>query len=177
MPELLSLALFERGGRLMVVKRKDGHQPFAGAWLLPAAVVGSEESAEEALERHAHRELGVELGELEFAETLYLEDPSIRQRYVANIFKVLDHDGELRFRADGDYDDARWLSGDELAGVGIAPALLDWLQAGRHEVAPPSPVPAPAGGATPDNRQGWNAISRAYQEPYQISTDSLLYGP
>ena len=178
MPELLSLALFERTSRTLVVKRKDGHQPFAGAWLLPAAVVGSEESAEEALERHTRRELGVELGELEFAETLYLEDTTQAERYVVNIFKVLDHEGDLRFRAAGDYDDARWLSGDELAGVGIAPALLDWLQAGRHEVAlPTGPVPAPAGGATPDNRQGWNAISRAYQEQYQISTDSLVYGP
>ncbi len=177
MPELLSLALFERGGRSLVVKRKEGKHPFADAWLLPAAVVGSEESAEEALERHTYRELGVELGELEFAETLYLEDTTLAVRYVANIFKVLDHEGELRFRADGDYDDARWLSGDELAGVGIAPALLDWLQAGRHEVAPAGPVPVPTAGAPPDNRRGWNAISRAYQEQYKISSDSLAYGP
>ena len=177
MPELLSLALFERGGRSLVVKRKDGHQPFAGVWLLPAVVVGSEDSAEEALERHTHRELGVEAGELEFAETLYLEDTTLAERYVANIFKVLDYEGELRFRADGDYDDARWLSGDELSGVDIAPALLEWLQAGRHGVAPAGLVPAPAGGAPPDNRQSWNTISRAYQEQYQISTDSLVYGP
>ncbi len=181
MTELLSLALFERGSRSLVVKRKDGHAPFAGAWLLPTAVVGSEESAEEALERHTYRELGVEAGGLEFAETLYLEDNedniALSTRYVANIFRVLDHEGELRFRADGDYDDARWLTGDELAGVGLAPALLEWLQTGRHQAPAVAPVPAPSGGATPDNRRGWNAISRAYQEQYEIPTDRLVYAP
>jgi len=177
MPELLSLAFFERGSRSLVVKRKDSHAPFAGAWLLPAAVVGGEESAEEALERHAYRELGVEPGGLEFAHTLYLEDTRLSTRYVANIFRVLDYEGTLKFRAAGTYDDARWLSGEELAGVGLEPALLEWLQTGRHQSPVVAPVPVVAGVTAPDNRKAWNAISRAYQEQYEIPTDRLVYAP
>ena len=102
MPEILSLALFERGARMLVARRKADRPPFADRWLLPAAVVGSEESAEEALERHTYRELGVEVDESEFAETLYLEDEAAGQRYVANIFQARRHKGELRFRAAGE---------------------------------------------------------------------------
>ncbi|OGO49929.1 MAG: hypothetical protein A2148_07830 [Chloroflexi bacterium RBG_16_68_14] len=176
MPEILSLALFERADRLLVAQRKGDRPPFAGQWLLPAAVVGSEESAEEALERHAHRELGVEVEEPEFAETLYLEDSATGQRYVANVFRVTRHQGQLRFRAAGEYEDARWLTGDELAEVPMPPPLREWLRGGRKPRAKTGPVPIAAGTAAPDNRAAWNTISRVYQEEKQISTDVLTYG-
>jgi SAM-dependent methyltransferase/ADP-ribose pyrophosphatase YjhB (NUDIX family) len=176
-PEILSLALFERGARTLVARRKDDLPPFAGQWLLPGALVGGEESAEEALERHTFRELGVEVDEQEFAETLYLEDEAAGQRYVANVFRVLRHQGELRFRAAGDYQDARWLTSDELADVPMSPPLRDWLRGGRQAPAPTRPVPVPAGATPPDNRAAWNTIAKAYQERYQIPTDRLVYAP
>ncbi|MDP3767432.1 MAG: methyltransferase domain-containing protein, partial [Dehalococcoidia bacterium] len=146
-------------------------------WLLPYAVVGEDESAEEALERHAHRELGVEFDALEFAETLYLEDDATGQRYVANVFRVRRKPGELRFRAAGEYDDVRWLAPDELADVAIPKPLSDWLRGGKPAAVAPSAVPVAAGVAAPDNRLAWNTISRAYQDRYQIPTDRLVYAP
>lgn len=178
MPEILSLALFERGGRTLIARRRADQPPFAGRWLLPAVPVGGEESAEEALEGHARKELGVEVQEQEFAETLYLEDEATGKRYVANVFHVLRHEGELRFRAAGDYEDARWLTADEVAGIAVPPALRDWLLVERRrEPPPPRPAPLPAGDPPPDNRAGWNAIARAYQARYQLPTDRLVYGP
>jgi len=177
MPEILSLALFERSKRVLLARRKDDQRPpFAGRWVLPAATVRGEETAEEALERHAYKELGVEVDEVEFAETLYLEDEATADRYVANVFAVRRYREALRVRVAGDYEDARWLSGDDLAGLDAPAALLDWLTRGRHQPAPPVVARLPVADEAPDNRAGWNAISKAYQARYRLPTDRVLYG-
>lgn len=177
MADVLSLALFEREGRTLMVLRKEDKPPFAGRWLLPGVVVKSEQSAEEALERHTVRELGVEIEEHVFVETLSLDDETTHRRYVANVFRVLRHRGDLRFRAEGDYADARWLSKEQLADAQTPASLRDWLRGERETAAPAGPVPLPAGGPAPDNRQAWNTIAKAYQERYQLPTDKLVYGP
>lgn len=177
MPEILSLALFERRNRVLVTRRKPERPPFVGTWMLPAVAVETDESAEEALERHALKDLGVEPGAMEFAETLYLEDKASGTRYVANVFKVNSYEGEMRFRAESDYDDARWLSADELSSVPVPPQLRDWLKAGRFAPAQPAPMPITSGETSPDNRTAWNTISRAYQDRFQISAESIEWGP
>ena len=175
MPEILSLALFERGSRVLVAHRKAEQAPFAGQWLLPACPVGTEDSAEEALERHAFHELNVQIADPNFVETLYLEDADGR-RYVANIFRVGRHEGDLRFRAAGNYQDVRWLTVDELVQLPMPASLSDWLRGGRQKLPTTVPVPVTAGGPAPDNRVAWNTISRAYQDEKQISTEHLTYG-
>ena len=176
MAEIFSLARFEQDGRTLLAQRKDDKPPFAGQWLLPGVIVREDESAEEALEDHIRRDLSVDIEAQEFAETLYLEDAE-RQRYVANVFQVHRHSGELRFRAAGDYQNVRWLTSDELAGASMPSALREWLSGGREEPAPPAPVPVPAAGAAPDNRKGWDTIAKAYQERYQLPTDRLVFAP
>jgi ubiquinone/menaquinone biosynthesis C-methylase UbiE/ADP-ribose pyrophosphatase YjhB (NUDIX family) len=175
MPDILSLALFERGSRVLVAHRKGDHPPFAGQWLLPAGAVPADDSAEAALERHTFHELAVQIADPSFAETLYLEDADGR-RYVANIFRVPRFEGELRFRAGGDYQDVRWLAPEELAQLSMPPALRDWLAGGREKLATTAPMPVAAGATPPDNRQAWDTISRAYQDEKQISTTQLTYG-
>jgi ubiquinone/menaquinone biosynthesis C-methylase UbiE/ADP-ribose pyrophosphatase YjhB (NUDIX family) len=175
MPEILSLALFERGSRVLVAQRKAERSPFAGQWLLPAGRVESDDAAEEALERHVFHELNVEISGPDFVETLYLEDAGGR-RYIANIFRIASHTGGMRFRTAGDYQDVRWLTPDELGQLSMPPALLEWLKGGRQKLPSVAPVPVAAGGPAPDNRQAWNTVSRAYQEEKQISSDQLTYG-
>ncbi len=175
MPDILSLALFERGSRVLVAQRKGDHSPFAGQWLLPASAVPADDSAEAALERHTFHELAVQIADPSFAETLYLEDADGR-RYVANIFRVPRFEGELRFRAGGDYQDVRWLAPEELAQLSMPLALRDWLAGDREKLPSVAPLPVAAGGPAPDNRQAWDTISRAYQEEKQISTAQLTYG-
>ncbi len=176
MPRILSLGLFERRDRVLVTRRKPNVPPFAGTWLLPAVQLLEDEAAEEALERHAFHELGIEIGVPEFAETMYVEDETSHERYVANIFRVPAHTGSLRFRASGDYDDVRWLTEAELAELAVPTALRDWLVVGRHAANVAAPVPLAAGGLAPDNRAAWNTISRAYQDRYKLPTDRLVYG-
>jgi ubiquinone/menaquinone biosynthesis C-methylase UbiE/ADP-ribose pyrophosphatase YjhB (NUDIX family) len=175
MPEILSLALFERGSRVLVAHRKSDRAPFAGQWLLPAGPVANDDSAEEALERHTFGDLNVQIATPTFVETLYLEDSDGR-RYVANIFRVTRYEGDLRFRTAGDYQDVRFLEPDELAQLSMPPLLREWLRGGREKLASAAPVPVTADGPAPDNREAWNTISRAYQEEKQIPTDQLTYG-
>jgi SAM-dependent methyltransferase len=176
MPDIMSLALLERGDRTLVAHRKGDRPPFAGKWLLPGVVVGDDESAEEALGRHAYKEFGIDVRDPEFAETLYLEETATAQRFVANVFRVRRYEGDPRLRAAGDYQDARWLRNDELYAVQVPIALRDWLRGSRQAEAPAAHrvVGAPE---APDNRAGWNAIAKAYQERYPLETDRLTYGP
>ncbi|MGB2694867.1 MAG: methyltransferase domain-containing protein [Dehalococcoidia bacterium] len=177
MPEIMSLAVFEQRDQTLITQRKADRPPFEGRWLLPGVVVGENESAEEALERHVLRDLGALVQEHEFVDTLYLEDETTRQRYVANVFQIVRHEGELRLRVAGDYDDARWVQRDEVADTAMPEALRDWLARERGRQATAGPTPVPPLGPTPDNRTAWNTISRGYQERYQIPTDRLVYGP
>ena len=177
MPEILSLALFERGRRTLVARRKADRAPFAGCWVLPGGAVAGEQAAEEAIEGHCYHELGVETKGFEFAETLYLEDSATRKKYVVNVFQVRGYQGDLRFRTAGEYDDARWLTDVELAEVLTVQPLLDWLRGGRRAGARVAAIPVPSAGTAPDNRAAWNTITRAYQETKQVPTDRLVYGP
>ena len=179
MPELLSAALFERSGRALVAHRKVARPPLGGQWVLPLTRVGPEQTAEEALRRHAREQFGIDVSGEEFIDTVYVEDPSDAQRYVANIFRTPLGEGPMRFNTEGDYDDARWLGSGDLEEVLMPPDMreplvsilrgevvvpaIDWTKtdeqgvplgerAWREEAAPP-----------PDNAESWNAVSKAYQ--------------
>lgn len=179
MTDLLSAALFERDEMVLTAHRKDAHAPFGGQWVLPIAVVGEHETAEDAVRRHARETFGIDVGEERFVDTVYLEDPADQRRYVANIFRSEMGTAPMRFNAAGDYDDARWLGVGDIEQLWMPPALrapvvrvlrgetiepsVDWereieaeaapLAERAEEVAPP-----------PDNRAGWDAIAKAYQE-------------
>ena len=178
MPDLLSAALFERDAMVLTAHRKDARPPFGGQWVLPLAVVGERETAEDAIRRHARETFGVDVGEEQFVDTVYLEDPADQRRYVANIFRTQLGAAPMRFNAGGDYDDARWLGAADIEQLWMPPALrapvvrvlrgeaiepsVDW---GQHAGAEATPLAerveeTPA----PDNRAGWDAISKSYQE-------------
>jgi SAM-dependent methyltransferase/ADP-ribose pyrophosphatase YjhB (NUDIX family) len=181
MPDLTSAALFERDGKVLIAHRR--RAPFAGQWVLPLVLVRDDEAAEDALRRHARAEFGVGLGEESFVETVYLVDPDGATQYVANIFRtpIAADSGPMRFNAQGDYDDARWLTAGDLDALWMPPDLrvpliqiltdpqslhdTDWDRVGAELAAQGVPLaeraepPAPA----PDNRAGWDAISARYQ--------------
>jgi SAM-dependent methyltransferase/ADP-ribose pyrophosphatase YjhB (NUDIX family) len=180
MPDLLSAALFARDEMVLTAHRKDARAPFGGQWVLPLAVVGNHETAEDAVRRHARETFGIEVGEEQFVDTVYLEDPADQRRYVANIFRSEMGASPMRFNAAGDYDDARWLGVADIEQLWMPPALrapvvrvlrgetiepsVDWERQLEPEATPLAEraEEAPA----PDNRAGWDAISRAYQGAY-----------
>ena len=184
MPDLMSAVLFERNERVLTAHRKTTCPPFAGQWLLPMTLVGPLEGAEDALRRHAREQFGAELGVEQFVDTVYLEDPDDRHRYVANIFRA-PIEGPLRFNAEGDYDDARWAAAGELGDLWMPPALREPLVRIMTEAAEPidadwtaADAPLPDGQGVPlgerardepdlpppDNRAAWDEISARYQQ-------------
>jgi ubiquinone/menaquinone biosynthesis C-methylase UbiE len=179
MPDLMSAVLFERDDRVLAAHRKPGRPPFAGQWLLPMTVVRDDEAAEDALRRHAREQFGVALGVEQFIDTVYLEDPEDEHRYVANIFRAPIEGGPMRFNADGDYDDARWLGVAEVEQLWMPPALRDplvrimtepeappvsdWTSTAPAEATPLAETQRPEEPA-PDNRAAFDAIAGVYQE-------------
>jgi ubiquinone/menaquinone biosynthesis C-methylase UbiE/ADP-ribose pyrophosphatase YjhB (NUDIX family) len=182
MADLMSAALFERGDKVLTAHRR--RPPFEGQWMLPIAVVHEDEAAEDALRRHMIGEFGiaVSVGAESFVETVYLVDPNDQHRYVANIFRTPLAGGPMRFNAEGDYDDARWLAAADLEQVWMPPDLrvplvkiltepgslheTDW---GSTYVEPPgqgAPLAeaVAAEAPAPDSRAAWDAIAAAYQE-------------
>ena len=196
-PQIVSAGLFERDGRVLAAHRS--RPPLAGQWLLPLTIVAPAETAEDAVRRHAREQFGVEVSKESFADTVYIEDPVDKQQYVANIFRAELGGERLRFRADGDYDDARWLQAADLEQLWMPPTLrasavrllseppeppdMNWTDeraVAAVTAAPPALAQAlPLGerpaaqeeaddaadeAPPPDNRAGWNAIAKSYQE-------------
>jgi ubiquinone/menaquinone biosynthesis C-methylase UbiE/ADP-ribose pyrophosphatase YjhB (NUDIX family) len=178
MPDLLSAALFEREGRALTAHRKPARPPFGDAWVLPMTEVRPEEAAEDALRRHAREQFGVEVGSEEFVETVYLEDAADARRYIANLFRA-PLNGPVRFNANGDYDDARWLAASELESVSMPDAMrgpleeillnperepgTDWERYGESRGAIPLGEREGPEQPAPDNRASWDALAQAYQ--------------
>jgi SAM-dependent methyltransferase/ADP-ribose pyrophosphatase YjhB (NUDIX family) len=175
-------ALIERDARVLTAHRKQGRRPFAGQWLLPMTLVGRDETAEEAMRRHTAEQFGATVANEIFADTVYIQDPDDGARYIANVFRTELADGALRFNAAGDYDDARWLSADELTNVWMPPALREpvvrilseepmeempaWQPDAAGEAVPLAErhAPPPPQAPTPDNRAAWDAIAKAWQD-------------
>jgi SAM-dependent methyltransferase/ADP-ribose pyrophosphatase YjhB (NUDIX family) len=186
MPDLTSAALFEHDGCVLVAHRR--RPPFVGQWVLPMTLVATDEAAEDALRRHARDQFGIGLGQETFVETVYLIDPDDQAQYVANIFRTPILEGPMRFNAEGDYDDARWLAAADLGQLLMPPDLrvplikilsepeaprdADWSQmvpAASRQGTPLGERAGPLQGDSapepaPDNKAGWDAISAAYQE-------------
>ncbi len=177
MPDLMSAALFSRGELALVAHRRAGRPPFAAQWLLPMSVVSDDESAEDALRRHAREQFAVTLGVEQFVDTVYMEDPDDRRQYVTNIFRAPIEVGPMRFNAEGDYDDCRWVAAADLDALWMPPSLREPLfrimtdpdAAPTHDwtsgqATPLAERPLASAGPAPDNRAGWDAIAAAYQE-------------
>jgi ubiquinone/menaquinone biosynthesis C-methylase UbiE/ADP-ribose pyrophosphatase YjhB (NUDIX family) len=185
MPDLASAALYEQHGRALVARRR--RPPFASQWTLPMTVVREDEAAEDALRRHTVQEFGVGLGGETFVETVYLVDPDDQHQYVANIFRI-QASGPMRFNADGDYDDVRWLAPADLEQLWMPPDLrlavikiltetaspreTDWEQTGEavplaeRAATAVEAQPAAPEATAPDNKAGWDAISAEYQREF-----------
>lgn len=167
-PIITVYVLLTTDGQVLLAQRRLGSPPFAGRWTLPVTILRPNETAEECLERLVKAELGVEAVEYEFADTLYLDDPSGGGRYVGNVFLVLRWEGKLRYRTRGEFQDVRWMLLEELPGLPMPEPMRRWLQSRlASEEFPQEP---------PDNRAAWNAISAAYQASHVIPTDRLVYG-
>jgi 2-polyprenyl-3-methyl-5-hydroxy-6-metoxy-1,4-benzoquinol methylase/ADP-ribose pyrophosphatase YjhB (NUDIX family) len=169
MPQtILVWLLFEANGAVLLGKRSQA--PFLGMWTLPGSALALHEAAEEAVARFARDNLGVSVSEEEFEETLYMSEGA--ENYVTNVFRVLGHDGQLRFRSGGAFEDIRYVPLADASDASAYPmpaSLRAWLFQADEEGRPP-------GVGVPDNRAAWDTISAMYQAKHRLKTDAAHYG-
>lgn len=160
--------LFETEGAVLLAKRRAA--PFAGLWTLPGEVMPGHESAEETLARFGAQNLGIAVKGEEFEETLYLAESG--ENYVTNVFRVLDYEGQLKFRTGGAFEDIRYVRFEDLGNASSFPmpgSLRAWL-------LPDDDGARPAGVGVPDNRAAWDMVSAGYQAKHRLKTDAAHYG-
>jgi ubiquinone/menaquinone biosynthesis C-methylase UbiE/ADP-ribose pyrophosphatase YjhB (NUDIX family) len=164
---ILVWLLFESDGEVLVARRANDGNVFAGQWTLPGDVMPADESDEETLRRFANENLGIAVTDEKFEDTLYIAEGS--WNLVTNVFRVTAYEGDLRFRR-GAFEEARWVEASELGDPSLypMPAMLRDILAGPPERRPP---------AVPDNKASWDSISAAYQAKHQLKTDAAHYGP
>jgi ADP-ribose pyrophosphatase YjhB (NUDIX family) len=126
-PVVLVWLLIQEEDAVLLLRRKDDRQPFAGRWVLPGDVMRVDESALETIQRVGGEELDLSIKDFEFVETLELRDGKVE--YAVNVFRVTNYEGRPRYRESGPYIDAQWLLAGE-SPQEVAPGLEALLARG-----------------------------------------------
>lgn len=163
---ILVWLLFESDGEVLLARRSADGKAFAGMWTLPGDIMPGDESAEETVRRFGREMLGIRVVEEDFERTLYLSEADTN--FVTSVFRVLDYEGELRFRKDG-FEEMRWVEPAELADQTAYPVPAD-----LRGLLMDGPEGRPSG--VPDNRMSWDLISATYQTTHRLKTDAAHYG-
>jgi 8-oxo-dGTP diphosphatase len=116
--------VFDDSGRLLLIRR--GRPPSQGTWSVPGGRCRPGESAPDACVREVAEECELIVRVLHFAGRVERERPG-GGRYDIDDYVCAVVGGVLR--AGDDADDARWVRRGELAGLDLAPGLLDALTA------------------------------------------------
>jgi len=128
--------VIEHDGKLLLLQRN--HEPWKGAWNIPAGYVEADEDPRDAAQREVREETGleVEIGEL-FKVYYYTDDP--RGNGVALIYYATALSGTIRL--DAESQAARYFAWHEiptaLAGGGHDQVILEWQQNSEHRANNP----------------------------------------
>jgi 8-oxo-dGTP diphosphatase len=113
----VTAAIIERGGRILIAKRKRGDR-FEGLWEFPGGKLEPRESPEEGLRRELFEELGIEakIGKFicsvpYFSSFLSIELLVYEVAYVSGEFRLHDHD-EVRWVLPGELDKFKFTEPD-----------------------------------------------------------------
>jgi 8-oxo-dGTP diphosphatase len=130
--------LTDASGRVLLAQRPPGAH-LAGTWEFPGGKIERGESAEAALRRELHEELGIEIGAIEPQPLISIPWRYAEKSIVLHAFRVLDFRGEPHGRED---QALRWAKPDELADIPMPPADLPIVTALRlppHYAITPEP--------------------------------------
>lgn len=120
-------------GRVALVKR--GHAPLLGEWSIPGGLLETGETLRQCAEREALEEtgLGVRATELLGVFERLVPDNEKRMRYHYVLIDFLCEVVSGEMRADGDADDARWFSVDEVGKLPLPEDTLGVILAGLQK--------------------------------------------
>ena len=107
-PLVVTAAVIEKEGRILIAKRKQGWR-FAGKWEFPGGKIESEETPEECLKRELREELGIEteIGKFICSSTYAYPHATIRLL----VYQAFHVSGEYTLH---DHEEIRWVLTQEL---------------------------------------------------------------
>ena len=114
--------VLEPGGRVLLIRR--GRPPAAGQWTLPGGRVQSFESLEAAVEREVREETAVAARVVSALGVVPFEAEGVA--YSIHEYLLIPLGGGTPLPVAGDdAADARWVSRDELEGLGVTPEVAE----------------------------------------------------
>jgi 8-oxo-dGTP diphosphatase len=130
--------LIDASGRVLIAQRPPATH-LAGTWEFPGGKIEPGESAEAALRRELHEELGIDIGAVEPQPLISVPWQYAEKSIVLHAFRVLAFRGDPHGRED---QALRWAKPDELADIPMPPADLPIVTALRlppHYAITPEP--------------------------------------
>ena len=114
--------LIENDQSVLVAKRKDDDEPFAGAWTLPGDVLPRGKSPSDLIAEIAKDQLDIQIMGDEPFQTLHLSDGD--EVYAIAVHRV-GFEGRPRFRESGPYTEVGFASRQDLRDAASFPHLAE----------------------------------------------------
>jgi len=96
MKNTTALAVFIKDNKILLEKRKDTEDNYAGLWAFPGGHKEANESIVETLRREMKEELGIEIIEHEFIDSIEDLDPTSKEIYTHNAFLCKNWTGDIK---------------------------------------------------------------------------------
>lgn len=93
--QITAVAAFVKNGRILLEKRKNSEDNYAGFWALPGGHKKTGESLAQTLRREMREELGVKIQKAEFLGKFKDIDPTSKKIYQHNAFLCLKWKGKI----------------------------------------------------------------------------------
>ena len=93
----VATAVFVKDNKVLLEKRKETEDNYAGLWSFPGGHIEREEKPEDTLVREMKEELDVEITDYEFKEVFKDIDPTSKEPYEHNIFICRKWKGDIKY--------------------------------------------------------------------------------
>jgi len=107
-----AVAVFIKGRKLLMEKRSNDRNVYAGFLMCPSGHINDTESSEQALKREMKEELGINILETEFLFDIHNIDPFSKKDFCHNFMLVKSFEG--RIKKSREAEKLVWMSYDEL---------------------------------------------------------------
>lgn len=113
--EIVATAIFRKDSKVLLEKRREDEDNYAGMWTLPGGHKKKNETIEQALKREMKEELKVKITKAEFVGKFKDIDPTSNRIYEHNAFLCSEWDGEIQETTE--QSGVKWFDVAEIGGL------------------------------------------------------------